>query len=156
MFSSANFCITIPSPSHSHVRAARRPFPYRDSKRGNQFTLHLLLLTASRGSCRNDRLSKAPFAFRLKIDTKGRCTIYCRSFSLLKCLEVVKSTETDTCAKPKRGKRQSSISRLNLSVGKVVEATWHLCFSVELARCSENIKKTGPFWTAHISISVTI
>ena len=56
--------------------------------------LQILLPIASRGSCRNDRLSKVPFAFCLKIGTKRGCTIYCRTFSLLKCLEVAKSTET--------------------------------------------------------------
>jgi len=93
MFSCGNFCVTI-RPLATHFRAVRRPFPYLDSKRGNQFTLQILLLIASRGSCRNDRLSKVPFAFCLKTDTKGGCTIYCRSFSLLKCLQVAKSTET--------------------------------------------------------------
>lgn len=56
--------------------------------------LQILLLIASRESCRNDRLSKAPFAFCLQIGTEGGRTIYRRSFSLLNRLEVVKITET--------------------------------------------------------------
>jgi hypothetical protein len=114
--------------------------------------LQILLLIASRRSCRNDRLSKVPFAFYLTIDTKGGCTIYCRSFSLLKCLEVAKSTET-CVLNPRRGRHL--YRGLNLCVGKVVEATLHLRFSVEPARCSENIKN-ALFCTAHIYISVTI
>lgn len=84
-------------------------------KRGNQFMQHILLLIALRGSCRNDRLSEAQFAFCLNIDTKGGCTIYCRSFSSLKCPEVLKSAET-CVLKPK--KRQSSLLSLNFYVGK--------------------------------------
>ena len=60
------------------------------------------------------------------------------------------------CAKPK--KRQSSSSSLHLCVGKVVEATLHIldvCVGVEPTRCSENIENAR-FWTAHISVSVTV
>jgi hypothetical protein len=70
MFYSGNFCSTIRPLATVICEHPAVPYLNLDSERGNQFILHILQLIASRGSGRNDRLPKGPFAFCLKIDTK--------------------------------------------------------------------------------------
>jgi hypothetical protein len=92
------------STSHSHFRVTRRPFPLISTLKEETnlcSTFFYLLRCVEVVEMTDFRKHNLPFC--LKIDTKGGCTIYCRSFSSLKCLEVVKKSAVACVLNRRRG-----------------------------------------------------